>query len=376
MSSGAALLETSGAIAAVRIAPEVPRGTSIALPRTVRRTTVTSEVKDHDVSTRFLRFAPLAVAALSAVIPLTELALLAQVEERGRVVWAIVATACYLPLYVRNVFEVTRGSTPSGGVWVLAAMAVIIIGALPLVGAVWLLHFWVLAVSALLVLRPPWSVLAAVAVVASLAPLALALDTGAGRASWIVFSSLWRVAFVFALVWLVGALQRLQEARRALAERAVAAERGRIDSEVTHTLGAALESTLAQGRRAMDRLACDPAFADRELHALVDGARRTLTEARQMISGYQHTSMRAELDTAVSLLTAAGIEARLVLPRGDLPDAVDEPVRAALRSATAQLLADQRSHRCVIAVSRREGCLAVDVRADAPDVTQHEVTAA
>jgi two-component system, NarL family, sensor histidine kinase DesK len=325
MSSGAALLETSGAIAAVRVAPEVPRGTSIALPRTVRRTTVMSEVKDHDVSTRFLRYAPIAVAALGAVIPLAELALLAQVEERGLVVWAIVATACYLPLYVRNVFEVTRGSTPSGGVWVLAAMAVLIFGALPLVGAVWLLHFWVLAVSALLVLRPPWSVLAAVAVVASLAPLALALDTGAGRASWIVFSSLWRVAFVFALVWLVGALQRLQEARRALAERAVAAERGRIDSEVTHTLGAALESTLAQGRRAMDRLARDPAFADRELHALVDGARRTLTEARQMISGYQHTSMRAELDTAVSLLTAAGIEARLVLPLCDFPTPSTSP---------------------------------------------------
>lgn len=375
MWSGSALLGMSGAVT-VRVAPVAPRETSLTLPRPVGHTTVVSEVKDHEVSSRFLRFAPITVAALSVVIPLAELALLAQVEDRGRVVWALVATACYLPLHVRNVVAVTRGAVPSGGLWVFAAMTVIIVGALPLVGASWLLHFWVLAVSALILLRPPWSVLGAAAVVASLPPLTIAFDTGAGRASWIVFATIWRVAFVFALVWLVGALQRLQQARRALAERAVAAERGRIDSEVAHTLGAALESTLAQGRRAMDWLPGDPALANRELHALVDGARRTLTDARQMISGYQHTSMRAELDTAVSLLAAAGIEARLVIPRGDLPDAVDEPVRAALRSATAELLADQRAHRCVIAVSRREGCLAVDVRADGADVTHQEVTAA
>jgi two-component system, NarL family, sensor histidine kinase DesK len=351
----------------------------MALPLRVRRTTVVSEVNDHDVSTRLLRVAPFAVAALGAVIPLVELALLAQVEDGRRVVWALGATACYLPLYVRIIVEVTRGSTPSGGLWVFAAMTVVLVGALPLVGASWLLNSWVLAVTALVLLRPPWSAVVAVAVVAALPPLAIAFDTGPGRASWFVFATIWRVAFVFALVWLVGALQRLQQARRALAERAVAAERGRIDSEVTHTLGAALESTLARGRRAMDRLPGDPALASGELHALVDGARRTLAEARQMISGYQHTSVRAELDTAVSLLSAAGIEARLVLPRGDLRDAVDEPVRAALRSATAELLADQRAHRCVIAVSRREGRLAVDVHADGADgadVTPHEVTAA
>ncbi len=375
MSSGAALLETSGQ-ATVRIATAAPRDRSLALPRPVRRTTVVSQVRDHEVTSRPLRLATPAVAALSVAMPLSELAVLAEQQDRGRLVWAIVATACYLPLHVRNVVQATRGATPPGGLWAFAAMTVIVVGALPLVGAPWLLHFWVLATAALLLLRPPWSAVAAVTVIVALAPLGIALDLGAGRVSWVVFASIWRVAYIFALVWVVGSLTRLEMARRTLAERAVAAERGRIDGEVMHTLGAALESTLAHGRRAMERLPDDHPSANRELHALVHDARRTLGEARQMISGYQHTSTRAELDTAVTLLTAAGIEARLVLPPGDLPDAIGEAVRAALRTATAELLAEQRAQRCVITVSRRDEFLAIDVRAEGAGVTPHEVTAA
>jgi hypothetical protein len=50
---------------------------------------------------------------------------------------------------------------------------------------------------------------------------------------------LWRSAAVVVPTWLVGAVRRLQEDRRALADEAVVRERLRIDTELRATLGAA-----------------------------------------------------------------------------------------------------------------------------------------
>jgi two-component system sensor histidine kinase DesK len=105
----------------------------------------------------------------------------------------------------------------------------------------------------------------------------------------------------------------------------------------------------------------------------VDGARATLGEARRMIRGYRHVSLRAELEAAASLLTAAGIETRLVLPRGDLPETVEAALRMALRSATARLLRDEAAETCVITVTREDEQVRLDVRADGTSMPTAEV---
>lgn len=320
---------------------------------------------DQEVSSRFLRLAPLGVAALAAVIPVGEVVYRGLAGDDYKVWWGVLAAGCYLPLFIHVVLHAARGSTPARPGWLFATITVVVLGAIPLVGAPWLVHLWVVTVAALALLPQRWSVPTAVGVVALTAPLALALGEPAESASWMFFgASIWRVAFVFALVWLVGALQKLHEARHALAERAVAAERARIDREVTLNLGTALESTMEQGRRAADILSVDAETAIRELRALVARSRQTLAEARQMISGYQQASMAAELDTAVTLLAAAGVEARLVLPRGDLPKTVDISTRSALRSATAELLSTPDARSCVIIVSRRNGRLQINLDTD------------
>lgn len=362
MPVGTAVLGGSGAPAAFE-APR-PAAGSVSLPGPLGRFVAVSKLKDSEMSGRFARLAPVSVAGLSVIIPVVEIVRLAHTADRRQLLWALAAALCCLPPHFRNVLLAARGRVPSGGWWLFALMAVVVAGAAPLAGIRWLTQFWILAVAALLLLRPPWSYLLAAVVAAVPAPLALALGGNAGQASWPFFALIWRVVLLFIVVWLIGALRRLQEARLAIADRAVAAERRRIDGEVMRTLGGALGSTVSQGRRALDRLPDDPASAAAGLHVLVDGSRRTLAEARQMINGYQRASMRAELDTAISLLTAAGIGTRLVLPRGGLPNGVDEPVRAALRSATAELLGGQRAKSCVIAVTRLSGRLAVEVRAE------------
>jgi two-component system, NarL family, sensor histidine kinase DesK len=326
---------------------------------------VVGRVKERRQADRFIWLATAGAVACSIVLPLLELARIVtgRTPSPGHAPLAVAATAGYLPLHVRHVWHATRGSRPAGAGWTLTAMAVVILGALPVIGTSWLTSLHSLAVSVLIVVRPPWSLLAVAALVAAPTPLAIAF----GDAQWAAFytvSVVWRGAALFVLVWLVGATRRLQEARVLLAEEALARERLRIDGELRRTLGAALEAIVARGRWASELAGRDAATLDDELRALVDGSRRALAQARRTIRGYQQLSLRAELDSAAALLTAAGIQTRLELPRGELPETVGAAPRAALRAAVARLLRDDATRHCSIVVTRRGGRVQLELRSD------------
>jgi signal transduction histidine kinase len=323
-----------------------------------------------------VRLAAAGAVACSIVLPLLELARIATrgTPSPGHALLAVVATACYLPLHVRHVWYATRGSRPAGAGWTLLAMAVVIIGALPVIGTGWLTSLHALAVSALIVLRPPWSLLAVTGLLAAPAPLAIAF----GDPQWAAFAAVsvvWRGAAVFVLVWLTGATRRLQETRLLLADRAIARERLRIDDELRRTLGAALDAIVVRGEQAIALAARNPAMVEDELRGLAERSRRALTEARRMIRGYQQRSLRAELDSAVTLLAAAGIQTRLVLAGGELPESVDAAPRAALRAAVARLLHDGAARDCSIVVTHRDGQVWLELRADGTGPTTPVVVA-
>jgi signal transduction histidine kinase len=274
----------------------------------------------------------------------------------ARGLWALAAVAAYLPLHVRHVWLASHATRPPAGAWTMAAMAVIIIGALPLVGSAWVMEFSWLAVSALIVVRRPLSYLIAIGLLAAAWPVALLFGDPGGAAAWLTLAMANRGATLFVLVWLAAAIERLRAARLALAEDAIMRERLRIDGELRRTLGVALESIIASGERAAEQAKSDQTGLDTELRALIEYARTTLAEARSMVRSYQQVSLRAELDTAAALLTAAGIETRLSLPQADLPDVTEESLRTALRVALARLLGDDRPPRmCLITVTRENG---------------------
>ena len=320
-----------------------------------------------------IQAAAAAAVGCSLVLPLLELARIVAgwTPSPGHATLAVVATACYLPLYVRHVWYAARGSRPAGAGWTLLAMAAVILGTLPLIGTSWLTSLHSLAVSVLIIMSAPWSLLAVAGLVAATAPLAIAF----GDPQWAAFytvSVIWRGAAVFVLVWLVGATRRLEQARLLLADEALTRERLRIDAELRRTLGAALEAIAARGRRASTLAAGDTATAEDELRALVEGSRRALAQARRTIRGYQRLSLRAELDSAAALLTAAGIKTWVELPRGELPDTVDAAPRAALRAAVARLLRDDAARRCSLVVTRQGGRVRLELRAGGtgPEMTR------
>src|SRR5215471_15600105 len=310
-----------------------------------------------------IRLAAAAAVGCSVVLPLLEFARIGVgwTPRPGQATLAAVGTTCYLPLYVRHVWYAARGCRPPGAGWTLLAMAAVILGALPFIGTSWLTSLHSLAVSVLIIVGLPWSLLAVASLVAATAPLAVAF----GDPQWAAFytvSVIWRGAVVFVLVWLVGAARRLEQARLLLAEQALAHERRRIDGELRRTLGAALEAIAAGGQRASALATGDAATLEDELRALADGSRRALAQARRTIRGYQRPSLRAELDSAAALLTAAGISTRLEVPRGELPDTVDDDARAALRTAVADLLRDDAARRCSIVVTRQDGRVRLELR--------------
>ena len=262
-----------------------------------------------------------------------------------------------------------------GAGWTLVAMGVVIIGATPLVGVGWLFMFAPLAVSVLIVVRLPWSFLVCLGLAAAMAPLALALGEPGWSATYFPIEVAWRAATLFVLVWLVAAARQLQAARLALADEAVFRERLRIEEELRATVANALARIAAQGERASEKAGRAPALARDDLQVLVEGSRHALAEARRISSSYQRGSLRTELDVAVALLGAAGVETRLVLPTGDLSETVDESMRSTLRGATARLLSDDTIRHCTLAVTREVGQLRLEVRCQGRERETMEATA-
>lgn len=273
---------------------------------------------------------------------------------------ALVATAIYLPLHVRHMVHGLRGPRPAGDRWTLAVMAVVIIGTLPFIGLTWSSALASLAVSVLILLRPPVSLAITAALVAT--PIVTAIATGVPSfAIYFVNLVAYRTSAVFALVWLVGAIRRLESTHGALATLAVDQERLRIGNELNQALGSTLQDIITAGERLAPLAARDRAAAKAGLRNLVGGSRRTLAETRRLVAGYRRSSLSAELDSVMSLLRAGGVQSRLIVEPDALPDKVDEGERARLYAAVADLLHDDTARSCVIAVRVRGDRVGIDI---------------
>ncbi|WP_431914554.1 hypothetical protein [Nonomuraea jabiensis] len=316
-------------------------------------------------SDRVVRLAPVGAVTCSALLPVVQvlLAFSYMGNDTRTGLWSLAATGTYLPLHLRHVWYAAHARRPPAGVWTFAVMAAVILGATPLAGNMWPRSYTALVVSALLVLPAPWSYVGYVTVVAAVAPVGYALGLPWTSAPWLLFSVLAGSAALLLLVWLPAALTRLRAARELLAQQAVAQERRRLDEDLRRSLGRALESIAARGEQAGRKLGeSAPEGLPDELAALADDSRRALADARQRVRGYRRPSLRAELETAATLLTAAGIQTRLELPRGGVPDAIAPQSRAELRATVTRLLRADAVPSCTITVTATDGRLRLELR--------------
>ena len=346
----------------VALAPPRPRPVTwfrLAAPGAVVK------VEQRTRSTGLVRFAVPAAVLYCSVFPLVTLGVIAMYGDRpDRIPWAVAATVVYLPFHLHHAAWAARGARPPGGLWTLGVVTVVIAGVTPMVGGVWLPIYEVVVVSAVIVLRPPWSFVTAGVVIAAQAPLAWWLGSFAPAAeSYYVLTVAWRSASVFVPLWLIGTIVQLQTARRSLAEDAVVRERLRIDDDLRSTVGSALDAIAARAEHAGTLVGRDPDALASELQTLVDSSRRALAQTRQMVTEYQSPSLSTELHTAATLLTAGGIETRVELS-AEYHDTFDPALRTSLQAATAELLGDDTTRSCVIRVTCVDEQVRLEVHAD------------
>jgi signal transduction histidine kinase len=183
-----------------------------------------------------------------------------------------------------------------------------------------------------------------------------------------VMDVMWAGVALAVLVWLTRTVRELDVTRRQLAARAVIIERQRIDDEVASTLGAALERIVARGELARALAESAPGRSAAELEALTARSRDTLAQARAMLSGYRDVSAEAELRAAVTLLSAAGIRARLALDTPEqLPAKLSVSARTALRETVARALEDRGLRECVLTMATADGELVIGLSRTAAD---------
>jgi len=172
---------------------------------------------------RSIRLVPLATAGavvVSVAYPTIVLVgrAVSPPPQGGKLLLALAATACYLPLYVRHVVYGVRAVRPAGARWTLGAMAVVIVGALPITRVGWLLNLDALAVSVLLLVRRRWSLVIFAGLVAAPIPLAIAL--GAPKyGPYYAYGVALRSMTQFVVIWLLGAIRQLEAARLAWPRR-------------------------------------------------------------------------------------------------------------------------------------------------------------
>jgi hypothetical protein len=258
----------------------------------------------------------------------------------------VIAITVVLPLLIALVRTAARGLHTRGSWWLLAGLAAVVLSMIPFGGVLWLLELQVLAGAVLLIVPLVWS--AGLFTVLVLLPVAVAHAEHQAQWSTFLFMKTLQGGLSLAvLVWLVQVIRRAQAARLELAEAAVIAERLRIDAELTKTVNAALEQVIIRGQQVAEELA-DRQLAAVRLRALAEFSRHTLTQSRQLLTGYQAVSAAAELQAAVTLLSMGGVGVRLELPPGGPPEVLPAALRVRLRSAVAQLLAGEGPDNCVI----------------------------
>jgi two-component system, NarL family, sensor histidine kinase DesK len=261
---------------------------------------------------------------------------------------AVAATVLYLPLHLRHVAYGLRGERAPHAAWSLPAMTVVIGVAALVIGPPWAVMLASLALSILIVLPWPWSIVPFTAIVAAPLAYGLHLDPAwpVGTTAYLSFSVALVSVPLFVVVWLVAATRQLDAARAALSDLAVVGERIRIDGELGRTVGAALETIVAESGRA-ERLIDQPGQAEAAVRSLVMRSREALAHGRRTVGSYQQVTVHSQLDAATTLLAAAGVDAQLVVEDAALLSVMDDRVTSQLRSLVARLLRDGPS-RCAI----------------------------
>ncbi|MEV4109561.1 histidine kinase [Nonomuraea sp. NPDC049695] len=143
---------------------------------------------------------------------------------------------------------------------------------------------------------------------------------------------------------------KLRRAQDEMARLAATEERLRIARDLHDLLGHSLSLIVLKSELA-GRLAEDSPQAHKEIADIESVARKALEEVREAVTGYRQRSLPEELDSARSVLGAAGVEAEVRVSGTPLPGLLDGLLGWSVREGTTNVVRHARATRCEIKVT-------------------------
>jgi two-component system sensor histidine kinase DesK len=162
--------------------------------------------------------------------------------------------------------------------------------------------------------------------------------------------------------------EELREARAALANVAVAAERERFARDLHDLLGHSLSVIAIKAELAGRLLPDSPDRAASEVSDVETVARQALGEVRDAVSGYSRPTLAGELEGARVALSAAGIEASFEGDSVSLDPAVEAVLAWTVREGATNVIRHSGASRCSVTIRAGAGDAAVEVVDDGPGV--------
>jgi two-component system, NarL family, sensor histidine kinase DesK len=184
----------------------------------------------------------------------------------------------------------------------------------------------------------------------------LALGVSLTSAAYITIASLDTGLIVFGLSRLSLIITYLKATRTELAQLAVVKERMRFARDLHDLLGYSLSAITLKAELTRRLVSSNPARARDELAELTDVARQALADVRLVASGYRNMSLSKEAASVLSLLSTAGIAARVEIKCGPLDEEADTVLATVLRETVTNMLRHSTAQNCTV-----EACATGDV---------------
>ncbi|MET9628467.1 histidine kinase [Lentzea sp. NPDC006480] len=173
---------------------------------------------------------------------------------------------------------------------------------------------------------------------------------------------------VYGLSRLPSLVKQLETVRSELAELAVSQERLRFARDLHDLLGFSLSAITLKVELARKLIGERTDRALAELADILGIAREALTDVRAVASSYRELSLTDEIESARSVLTAAGVTTTIEADHQELSPRSRTVLATVLREGVTNLLRHSEASRCSIRITGVSGAVSIDIVNDGAPV--------
>ncbi|MET8973529.1 sensor histidine kinase [Streptomyces hydrogenans] len=199
-------------------------------------------------------------------------------------------------------------------------------------------------------------------VVLGIVGLSAAQQLGPVNVVYMGVSTLLTGLVLYALARLAALATAIHGTREELARMAVARERLRFARDLHDLLGYSLSSIALKNELIQRIVLKNPELARREVEEVLVITRQALADVREVARGYRDLSLLVEVESACSVLRAAGITVTSDVSVTGLPSGANTLLATVLREGLTNILRHSQPSTCVIATHTDQEAGTVELR--------------